>query len=76
VSCRGGIQVIGQRVHVGFHHAGTTVTIEVEDTMLRVLDQHDQVFTVVPRTSRKEVSRYKAYGHTQPAPAWKVSPLR
>jgi hypothetical protein len=69
VSSRGGIQVVGQRVHVGFHHAGATVTIEVEDTMLRVLDQHHQVLTIVPRTSRKEVSRYKAYGHTQPAPA-------
>jgi hypothetical protein len=34
-----------------------------------VLDQHDQVLTVVPRTSRKEVTRFKAYGHTEPAPA-------
>jgi hypothetical protein len=34
-----------------------------------VLDQHDHVLTVVPRTSRKEVTRYKAYGHTQPASA-------
>jgi hypothetical protein len=69
VSSRGGIQVIGQRVTVGFHHAGATVTIEVEDTMLRVLDEHDQVLTVVPRTSRKEVTRFKAYGHTDPARA-------
>ena len=69
VSSRGGIQVVGQRVTVGFRHAGATVTIEVEDTMLRVLDQHDHVLTVVARTSRKEVSRYKAYGHTEPAPA-------
>jgi hypothetical protein len=48
VSSRGGIQVIGQRVQVGFRHAGSTVTIEVEDTMLRVLDQYDHVRTVVP----------------------------
>jgi hypothetical protein len=27
----------------------------------------NHVRTVVPRTSRKEVSRYKAYGHTEPA---------
>jgi transposase InsO family protein len=74
VSSRGGIQVVGQRVHVGFHHAGATVTIDLEDTMLRVLDQHDQVLTVVPRTSRKEVSRYKAYGHTQPARPRKCHP--
>jgi hypothetical protein len=69
VSSRGGIQVIGQRVTVGFHHAGATVTIEVEDTVLRVLDQHDQVLTVVPRTSRKEVTRFKVYGHTDHARA-------
>ncbi len=69
VSCRGSLQVIGQRIHVGFHHAGTTVTIEVDDTQLRVLDQHDQVLTVVARTSRKEVTRYKAYGHHDRAQA-------
>jgi hypothetical protein len=73
VSSRGGIQIIGQRVQVGFHHAGATVTIEIEDTMLRVLDQHDQVLTVVPRTSRKEVTRYKAYGHSDRAGASKAS---
>ena len=64
VCCRGGTMVIGQKIHVGFRHAGTTVTIEIDDTELRVLDQHDQVLTVVARTSRKEVKRYKAYGHT------------
>jgi hypothetical protein len=69
VSCRGGIQVIGQRVQVGFRHAGATVTVEVDDTVLRVLDQHNDIITVVPRSSRKEVSRYKAYGHTKPAQA-------
>jgi hypothetical protein len=69
VSSRGGIQVAGQRVQVGFRHAGATVTIEVEDTVLRILDQHDEVLTVVPRTSRKEVTRYKAYGHTSPLEA-------
>jgi len=69
VSSRGGIQVVGQRVQVGFRHAGATVTIEVDDTVLRVLDQHDEIITVVPRSSRKEVTRYKAYGHTTAAQA-------
>ena len=54
---------------MGFRHAGATVTIEVDDTVLWVLDQHDDILTVVPRTSRKEVSRYKVYGHTNRAPA-------
>lgn len=31
--------------------------------MLRILDQHDQVLAVIARTTRKEVTRYKAYGH-------------
>jgi transposase InsO family protein len=69
VSSRGGIQVVGQRVQVGFRHAGATVTIEVDDTVLRVLDQHDDIITVVARTTRKEVSRYKAYGHSNRAEA-------
>jgi 2-C-methyl-D-erythritol 4-phosphate cytidylyltransferase len=69
VSCRGGIQVIGRRVQVASQHAGATVTIEVEDTVLRILDEHDEVFTVVPRTSHKEVTRYKAYGQSRPAQA-------
>jgi transposase InsO family protein len=69
VSSRGGIQVVGQRVQVGFRYAGATVTIEVEDTMLRVLDQHDEVLAVIARTTRKEVTRYKAYGHHDRAQA-------
>jgi hypothetical protein len=69
VSCRGGIPIVGQRVQVGFRHAGATVTVEVDDTVLRVLDQHDEILTVVPRTSRKEVTRYKVYGRSNRAQA-------
>jgi transposase InsO family protein len=65
VSCRGGIQVVGQRVQVGFRHAGATVIVEVDDIVLRVLDEHDEIIAVVARTTRKEVTRYKAYGHTR-----------
>jgi hypothetical protein len=64
VSCRGGTQVIGQRVQVGLRYAGQIVTIEVDETTLRVYDQHDHLIKNVPRTSRKEVRRHKAYGHT------------
>jgi transposase InsO family protein len=69
VSSRGGVQVVGQRVQVGFPYRGNTVTIEVDDTVLRVLDHHDQVLKVVPRTNTKEVTRYKAYGRNQRAQA-------
>jgi len=40
VSSRGGIQVAGQRIQVGFSHAGNTVTIELGDTSLRVIDHN------------------------------------
>ena len=38
-------------------------TVEVDDTRFRILDQHDTMLTVVPRTNTEEVTRYKAYGH-------------
>ncbi|MDT7596975.1 MAG: hypothetical protein QOJ06_2521, partial [Pseudonocardiales bacterium] len=38
--------------------------IEIDETTLRVYDQHDHLIKQVPRTSRKEVTRHKAYGHT------------
>ena len=43
VSGRGGIQVARQRIQVGFSHAGKTVTIELGDTTLRVIDQHGEL---------------------------------
>ena len=62
VSSRGGIQVTRQRVQVGMSHAGKTVTIDIGDTSLRILDQHDDLITTVPRTNTTPVSRFKAYG--------------
>jgi hypothetical protein len=64
VSERGAIQVCRQRVQVGLSHAGQTVTVDVDETRFHVYDQHGTMLTVVPRTNRREVTRYKAYGHT------------
>jgi hypothetical protein len=64
VSCRGGTQIIGQRVQVGLRYAGQIVTIEVDETTLRVYDHREHLIKHVPRTSRKEVTRHNAYGHT------------
>ena len=64
VSCRCGTHIIGQRVQVGLRYAGQIVTIDVDETTLRVYDQHEHLIKNVPRTSRKEVTRHKAYGHT------------
>lgn len=84
VFCRGGTQIIGQRVQVGLRYAGQIVTIEVDDTTLRVYDQRNQLIKTVPRTSRKEVTRHKAYGppptakparHRHPSPETKTAPI-
>jgi hypothetical protein len=57
-------QIIGQRVQVGLRYAGQIVTIEVDETTLRVYDHREHLIKHVPRISRKEVRRHKAYGHT------------
>ncbi len=66
VSSRGGIQVARQRIQAGFSHAGQTVTIELGDTTLRVIDQHGELITTVPRNSTGEISRFKVYGTRTP----------
>lgn len=62
-SCRGGIQVLNQRVQVGLPHARKTVTVEIEEISLRILDEDGSIIKVVPRTGDKKVTRFKAYGH-------------
>ena len=71
VSSRGGIQVCNQRVQVGMTHARKIVTVEVDQTVFRILDSVGAVLTVVARTNSQEVTRHKAYGtmtrqHDQP----------
>jgi hypothetical protein len=69
VSSRGGIQVACQRIQVGFGHAGKTVTIQLGDTTLRIIDDQGELITTVPRNSTGEISRFKAYGtHRQQPP--------
>jgi len=48
---------------VGLPHARKTVTVEIEETNLRILDEDGSIINVVPRTGDKEVTRFKAYGH-------------
>ncbi len=62
VSGRGGIQVARQRIQVGLRHARQTVTLELSETALRVIDQHGELITTVPRNGTGEISRFKAYG--------------
>ena len=74
VSSRGGIQVARQRIQVGMTHAGKTVTVLSEDTSFRLVIGAETV-RVVPRTTSREIGRYKAYATrnrpADPAPAAK-----
>ena len=60
VSCRGGIQVARQRIHVGMTHAGKIVTVVTENNSFRLVIDGETVRTV-PRTTSHEIGRYKAY---------------
>jgi hypothetical protein len=63
VSARGDTQIIGQRVPVGLSHAGRIVTIEIDETVLRIYNEGgDQLINQIPRTSTKALARFKAYG--------------
>jgi len=41
--------------------------VEVDETVLRVLDLDGQVLKVAPPVGRKEVTRYKVFRHHQGA---------
>jgi hypothetical protein len=60
VSSRGGIQVARQRIQVGMTHAGKIVTVVPENNSFRLVIDGDTVRTV-PRTTRREIGRYKAH---------------
>ncbi len=62
MSSRGGIQVCNQRVQVGMTHARKIVTVEIDQTVFRILDSAGAVLAVVARTNTQEVTRHKAYG--------------
>jgi hypothetical protein len=60
VSSRGGIQVARQRIHVGMTYARKIVTVITENNSFRLVIDGETV-AVVPRTTSREVDRYKAY---------------
>jgi hypothetical protein len=43
-------------------HARKIVTIEIDQTVLRILDSGGTPLTVVARTNSEAVTRHKAYG--------------
>ncbi len=72
VSSRGGIMVATQKIQAGMIHAGQIVTVIAEDGQFRLVIGGETV-AVVPRTTTREIHRYKAYkpqaAGTHPAPA-------
>jgi hypothetical protein len=66
VSSRGGIMVATQKIQVGLIHAGKIVTVTAEDHSFRLVID-GQAAGVVPRTTAREIHRYKAYAaHPRP----------
>jgi len=66
VSSRGGVMVATQKIQVGLIHAGKIVTVTAEDHSFR-LAIDGQAVGVVPRTTTREIHRYKAYAaHPRP----------
>jgi transposase InsO family protein len=60
VSSRGGIQVAHQKIQVGMTHAGKIVTVITENNSFRLVIDGETV-AAVPRTTSREIDRYKAY---------------
>jgi hypothetical protein len=60
VSSRGGIMVATQKIQVGLIHAGKIVTVAAGDHSFRLIVD-GQTVRVVPRTTSREIHRYKAY---------------
>src|SRR5215831_1441835 len=60
VSSRGGIQVARQRIQVGMTHAGKIVTVVTQNNSYQLVIDGETV-GVVPRTTGREISRYKAH---------------
>ncbi len=65
VSQRGQIMVATQRIQVGLIHARKIVTVTADDHTFQ-LDIDGQAVATVPRTSGREIHRYKAYATQQP----------
>jgi hypothetical protein len=64
VSSRGGSQVARQRTQTGFSRASRP-SLSLGDSALRIIDQHGELITTVPRAGGAEISLFKAYGTRQ-----------
>jgi hypothetical protein len=60
VAGRGSIMVAKQKIHVGMLHARKTVTVTADSNTFTVVTGSETI-AVVPRTTTREINRYKAY---------------
>ena len=65
VSQRGQIMVATQRIHVGMIHASKIVTVTAGDHSFQISIDGEGI-AVVPRTTNREIHRYKAYAAQRP----------
>ena len=72
VSARGSIMVATQKIQVGMIHARKIVTVTAEDDLFKLVID-DETVAIVPRTTTREVHRYKAYATQKTSRAWKGS---
>jgi transposase InsO family protein len=72
VSARGSIMVATQKIQVGMIHARKTVTVTADNGCFTLVID-DETVAVVPRTTTREVHRYKAYATHKTPRAWKGS---
>lgn len=62
VSDRGTTQVAGQKLQVGFAHRNTLVDVHLAGDQFRIYDSEGELLATIPKTTTKDISRYKAYG--------------
>jgi hypothetical protein len=60
VSQRDSIMVATQRIHVGLINARKIVTVTASDHTFQISPDSETI-SVVPRTTTREIHRYKAY---------------
>ncbi len=62
VSDRGSTQVAGQKLQVGFAYRNSLVDVHVAERQFQIYDSRGELLATIPKTTTKDISRYKAYG--------------
>ena len=52
----------GQKLQVGYAHRNTVVDVHLDDDQFEVYNSEGELLAAIPKTTLKDISRYKAYG--------------